>query len=162
MKCVIKPADSSDYERCAEIAVKAWQAGYDEYRDILGQELFVNVFPEWEKAKGDSMKPYFSGREGLYAFKAVEGDMITGFITCRLDQEKMVGELCNNAVDPDFQGRGVGGEMYRWILDFFRKEKMTAALVNTMDENAYLPARKAYEKAGFQKKLKRLTYYMKL
>jgi ribosomal protein S18 acetylase RimI-like enzyme len=87
---------------------------------------------------------------------------IAGFITCDIDLNKKIGTICNNAIDPDYQGKGLGKMMYNFILDVFRMEGMEAAAVATMDEDAYLPARKAYEKAGFKRRLKRLTYYMEL
>ena len=114
------------------------------------------------KAKAESMEPYFRKDTGLHAFKIVTEDGIAGFITCRVDAGRKVGVICNNAVEPGSQGKGLGSMMYEFILDFFREKGMTAAEVSTMKHDAYLPARKAYEKAGFSRKLERLTYYKKL
>ena len=158
----IIPADIEVFPVCADIAIRAWQKGYSEYEEILGTNLFNKIFPGWEQAKADSMEPYFMGGPGKYAYIVLAEGEIAGFITCDMDKQKKIGTICNNAIDPDFQGRGLGSNMYDFILDVFRMEGMQAAAVATMDEDAYLPARKAYEKAGFKKKLRRLTYYMEL
>ncbi len=152
----------NEFPECTRIAVSAWQMGYTEYEEILGTELFKKIFPEWEKAKANAMEPYFKNDKSKRAFTVNIDDKIAGFITCELDQNRKIGTICNNAIDPEFQGKGLGSMMYDFILELFRKEGMTAAAVATMDEDAYLPARKAYEKAGFNKKLKRLTYYREL
>lgn len=158
----IKSADMIDFSDCTDIAIKAWEKGYSEYNDILGEELFGIIFPEWEKAKADSMEPYFKKSRDFMSFKVLSGNLIVGFITARLDYSKKVGTICNNAISPEFQGRGLGSMMYDFILKFFKDEGMVAAEVSTMNEDSYLPARKAYEKAGFEKKLEKRTYFMKL
>jgi len=152
----------NEFPECARIAVNAWQMGYTEYEEILGTELFKKIFPEWEKAKANAMEPYFKNDKSKRAFTVNIDDKIAGFITCELNYSRKIGTICNNAVNPDYQGKGIGSMMHDFILELFRKEGMTAAAVATMDEDAYIPARKAYEKAGFNKKLKRLTYYREL
>lgn len=158
----IIPADMDVFPVCAGIAVRAWEKGYDEYERILGSSLFNNIFPEWKQAKADAMEPYFKGNPENHAYILLFEGEIVGFITCNFNFKKQIGTICNNAIDPDYQGRGFGSRMYDFILDVFRMAGMTAAAVATMNEDSYLPARKAYEKAGFDKKLERLTYYMEL
>lgn len=155
-------AHMNNFSKCTEIAVKAWEKGYREYEQILGEELYNNIFPEWQKAKADAMESYFKDNPDKKAFIYTTDGITKGFITCEFDQTRKVGTICNNAVSPDCQGQGIGSQMYEFILEEFRKEGMTAAVVETVNEEAYIPAIKAYEKAGFNKKLDRITYYMKL
>jgi ribosomal protein S18 acetylase RimI-like enzyme len=162
MKTEILPADMKDFKECVQIAERAWEKGYAEYMEILGIELFNIIFPDWKKAKADSMEPFFNGDRELLAYKVLSDGLLAGFITARIDYIRKVGVICNNAVDPDFQGRGIGSMMYDSILDKFRSLGMMAAEVSTMNEDAYLAARKAYEKVGFDRKLEKMTYYMKL
>lgn len=158
----IIPADMEVFDVCVGIAVNAWQGPYREYEEKLGKELFETIFSEWPEAKSEAMKPFFKGDSEKHAYIVLDEGKIAGFITCRLDLNKKIGTICNNAVDPDFQGRGHGTRMYDFVLDVFRMAGMKAARVDTLDEDSYLPARKAYEKAGFNKKLKRVSYYMEL
>lgn len=158
----IIPAEMEIFDVCVGIAINAWQGPYKDYEEILGHDLFEKIFPDWHKSKADAMEPFFKGHPEKHAYIVLDEGRIAGFITCLLDFDKEVGTICNNAVDPEFQGRGYGTRMYEFILDMFRMEGMKAAAVATMDEDAYLPARKAYEKAGFDKRLRRLTYYMEL
>lgn len=158
----IIPADIEVFPVCVDIAVRAWEKGYREYKQILGDDLFENIFPNWRQVKADAMEPYFCGELSKHSYIILQEGEIAGFITCNLDYDRKVGTISNNAIAPEFQGKGLSSTMYDFILDLFRMEGMTAAAVDTMNEDAYLPARRAYEKAGFNKKLERLTYYMNL
>ena len=162
MELEISEAGYNDLLKCARIAVRAWEKGYAEYKEILGEDLFNVIFPDWKKAKAESMEPFFQGNRDRQAFKVEADGVMAGFVTVQLDRIRRIGVICNNAVDPDFQGKGIGSAMYDFVLEIFRSEGMIAAEVSTMNENAYIPARKAYEKAGFDRKLEKRTYYMKL
>jgi GNAT superfamily N-acetyltransferase len=91
----------------------------------------------------------------------VEG-RIAGFFTFTLDQDRRIGTISNNAVDPAAQGRGLGTAMYERALDLFREARMEYARVRTGLDEGHAPARRAYEKAGFDLSLPDITYYCKL
>ena len=86
---------------------------------------------------------------------------IVGFATFALGANR-IGTICNNGADPEAHVFGVGRTMYREILRIFREKGMLAACVNTGLSEEFLPARRAYEKSGFDRSLCSVTYYMEL
>ncbi|MDQ1327844.1 MAG: hypothetical protein QG641_1127, partial [Candidatus Poribacteria bacterium] len=87
---------------------------------------------------------------------------IVGFITFSLNFDKKIGTIGNNAKDPDSSLKGIGQQMYKAVLDYFRDHDMIYASVHTGLDYAHAPARKAYERAGFNIHHEDVDYYMKL
>jgi ribosomal protein S18 acetylase RimI-like enzyme len=73
-----------------------------------------------------------------------------------------IGEIGNNAVHPDVQGRGIGPQMYRHALERLRELGMRFVKVGTGGDPAHAPARRAYEKVGFDVQLPGVEYYCRL
>ena len=82
--------------------------------------------------------------------------------TMFIDPERCIGTILNNAVDPAAQGQGVGTAMYERVLTLFRDAGMEYARVHTGLDEGHAPARRAYEKAGFDLSIPDVTYYQKL
>jgi ribosomal protein S18 acetylase RimI-like enzyme len=81
-----------------------------------------------------------------WMFVLEEEDKVVGFLTYFLDFCKKIGEIGNNAIRPDYQGRGLGEIMYREALKRFREAGMLYAELGTRLDEAHIPARAAYEK----------------
>jgi GNAT superfamily N-acetyltransferase len=96
------------------------------------------------------------------ALVATAGEEVVGFVTFRCDQERRVGRVGNNAVDPGFQGRGIAPRLYAHVLDRMRALGMKAAMVQTGGDPSHAPARRAYEKAGFTARVTWVDYYQGL
>jgi len=62
-------------------------------------------------------------------------------------------------VRPDFQGRGIGRRMYEHVFDQMRQAGMRVVKVTTGLDEAHVPARRAYEKVGFERNLQFIEYY---
>jgi GNAT superfamily N-acetyltransferase len=67
-----------------------------------------------------------------------------------------------NAVSLDFRGMGIGTKMYEFVLDKMRTEGMKYASVSTGLDDGHAAARRSYEKAGFEKNLPSIKYFMEL
>ncbi len=93
-------------------------------------------------------------------FVAVADGKVVGYATFGTDEARKVGSVLNNAVDPEFQGQGIGSALHRRVLDEFRKKGMSFAVVTTLEHD--LPARRVYEKHGFQEIAKSVHYTMAL
>ena len=52
-------------------------------------------------------------------------------------------------VDPDYQRRGISSRLTQIATDHMRKNGMDIAVVETGGDPGHLPARAAYEAAGF-------------
>jgi ribosomal protein S18 acetylase RimI-like enzyme len=91
------------------------------------------------------------------------GGQIAGFITFFvINSDRGLGEIGNNAVHPDFQGRGLGKRQYERVFEELRLKGVAIVQVTTGLDDAHAPARHAYEAAGFDKELPKITYLRKL
>lgn len=100
-------------------------------------------------------------REKPDAFFVAEVDgRVAGYASFSVDLRRSIGEVGNNAVHPDFQGRGIGGAMNRHILDHFRELGLKFAQVTTLEHD--LPAQHVYLKNGFRELVRSIHYSMEL
>jgi len=85
---------------------------------------------------------------------------VVGYAMYSISESDGIGEVRNNAVDPDYQGKGVGTAMNKWIIDHFRKLKLKIARVSTLEHDK--PAQRVYEKQGFKELARTIHYSMEL
>ena len=72
-----------------------------------------------------------------------------GFVAVKLDFESSMGEIYMVAVDPDFQGHGIGSALVEFALAWMKEAGMSVAMVETGGDLGHAPARRTYEKLGF-------------
>src|SRR5262249_14201172 len=82
-------------------------------------------------------------------FVATMNNEIVGLVSFSLHAEKRIGEIGLNAVLPDHAGQGVGTSMYEFAMARMKESGMALATVSTGGDPSHLPARRAYQKAGF-------------
>ena len=78
------------------------------------------------------------------------------------NKKTRVAEIGNNAVHPDWQSHGIGTRMYAYVLEMMRQGGMRFAKVRTGGDPAHAPARTAYERVGFSKRIEHVEYHMEL
>jgi ribosomal protein S18 acetylase RimI-like enzyme len=144
-----------------DTANRAWQPIYRAYRTAYGEELFPILVPNVETRKGEEMRR-LCANEPSSIYVCVEGGRRVGFIHISMDHTRRMGVIGNNAVDPGCGLKGIGQEMYRFALGRFREAGMTYASVTTGLDEGHAPARRAYERAGFDISHSDIHYYMKL
>ena len=75
---------------------------------------------------------------------------VVGFVAVELHHpERSMGEISMLAVDPDYQGSGIGTALTEFALDRLKDAGMTVALVETRGDPGHAAARRTYEKAGY-------------
>ena len=72
------------------------------------------------------------------------------------------GEIGNNALSFDYKGKGIAQQVYNFIFEELKKLGAKMVIVTTGLDDGHIPARKAYEKAGFKCNLKSITYYKEI
>jgi GNAT superfamily N-acetyltransferase len=78
------------------------------------------------------------------------GESVVGFVAIELDHpERGMGETSMLAVDPDYQGDGIGTALTEFALDRLQDAGMTVAMVETGGDPGHAAARRTYEKAGY-------------
>jgi len=93
-------------------------------------------------------------------FVAEEDDKALGYISTRLDREAGKGRIPNLAVDKAAQGRGIGRQLIGHALDYFRREGMAFAMIETMANNPI--GQHLYPSCGFVEAGRQIHYAVKL
>ncbi|MFH1761779.1 MAG: GNAT family N-acetyltransferase [bacterium] len=143
------------------IGNKAWQGIYKAYREIYGKELYNIIIKNAETRKGEQIRSYCDECP-QNNFVCEEDGNIVGFVQFTMDKEAGIGEIGNNAVDPDCGLKGIGQQLYKAVLEHFRKNNIRYAKVVTGTDEGHAPARRAYERSGFDIQVGQVTFYKKL
>lgn len=85
---------------------------------------------------------------------------IVGYITTRIDRESKIGWIPNMAVLPGYQGRGIGKALMQVAFDYFRREGMILAKIETLDQNPV--GTQFYPKVGFMEVARQIHYVLPL
>lgn len=93
-------------------------------------------------------------------FVAEEEGEVVGYITTRLDAFTGIGRIPNLAVDERYRGRGLGGELIRFAIDWMREQGMSLAKIETLVQNERGQA--LYPRFGFREVARQIHYVMSL
>ncbi len=87
--------------------------------------------------------------------KLTEKDNIVGFVICQIVLDEAT--LFNIAIDPIFQGKGLGKQLLRELIEQLRAKKIATLWLEVRESN--LPAQKLYDSLGFNEVTIRKNYY---
>jgi len=162
---VLRQARSEDLPPIDEIAVLCWQPIFDSYISMLGMEWYEIARPDpemtWQERKTGQIRRQFLEHPDWFWALEKQGEVI-GFLTFHIDKEKSTGIIGNNGVHPEHAGQGLGKFMYRHVLQHFREQGLRFAKVGTGLDEGHLPARRAYEGAGFDRAVPAVEYWQDL
>jgi ribosomal protein S18 acetylase RimI-like enzyme len=137
----------------------------ERYIEMLGPACYEVVRPDpeltWQERKtGQNRRLFADHPDWLWVLQ--EGESIIGFVSFYLISKRGYGHIDNNGVDPAYAGQGWGTFMYRHVLDYFREQGLRYAHVDTGLDEAHIPARRAYEKVGFDRQVPTVDYWQDL
>jgi len=159
----IRSAQTEDVPAACEIAKKAWVRVHDSFREIMGGEMHDVVCANWQENKAGQVSGQFErSSDWFYVVEREDDKCVVGFVTFGIDEGKSLGTISNNAIEPSCQGIGLGAAMYTFVLNLFRTQGLRFASVSTGLDEGHAPARRAYEKAGFDIRQENVTYYQTL
>jgi ribosomal-protein-alanine N-acetyltransferase len=120
--------------------------------DQIESEVFIDP---WEPGTFAEALIYYP----TTYFVAVCESRIAGFAVGAIEDtgENIYGHLCNFAVSPDFQKRGIGTALMRRIEQQFALESATGAQLEVRESN--LRAQRFYIRLGYQPVLQMGGYY---
>lgn len=156
---MIRNYTADDLDTIIQIGNAAWSNIYKVMRNDLGDEIFQIVTPNTDTCKGLQIIEQ-AKTHPEWIMVCEEQGQIVGFLTYRLDGE--IADICNNAVDPKCQLKGIGQQMYQAALTHFRSLGIKVVRVTTGLDEGHAPARRAYKRAGFSIKRESVTYFMEL
>jgi ribosomal protein S18 acetylase RimI-like enzyme len=88
-------------------------------------------------------------RLSLRAWSPVFAGSTVDFVAVKLDSESSMGEIYMVAIDPEYQGRGIGSTLIEFALDQMKNAGVSIVMVETGGDPGHAPARRTYERLGF-------------
>ena len=158
---MIRAFRKEDLETICAIAKRAYTRIFNGFEEQIGKEALDIWIPDARNSKTVQLT-LMADRHPEWLHVCERNGRIVGFIMFNLDYERKLGTINNNASDPLAGEKGVGHEMYTFALDYFRREGMKMAMVHTGLDEAHAPARKAYERMGFDRTIPEVLYFKML
>jgi ribosomal protein S18 acetylase RimI-like enzyme len=142
----LRRLEDEDRESVIALSLRAWEPVFASFRDVLGDDLYRRVHPDWERDQARSVADALARNE---SWVAVVDGKVAGFVNVTFDVEERSGEIYMIAVDPAAQRQGVASLLTALALDEMRARGLDLAIVATGGDPGHAPARHTYEKAGF-------------
>lgn len=112
---------------------------------------------QWRKARhlDDDVR---NDPAGIFVLD-VDGQ-VAGCITTRIDREAGIGFIPNLAVAEEYRGRGHGRQLLEHVLAYFRREGLSHARIETLQQNDV--GNHLYRSLGFQEVARQVHFCAKL
>ena len=132
-----------------DLSLRAWAPAFASLEQTLGSGIFRRQHPDWREDQRQAVEEVCAAKKGR-VWVAEVGGVTVGFVAVALHSpERSMGEISMLAVDPDYQGGGIGTALTGFALDRLKDAGMTVAMVETGGDPGHAAARRVYEKAGY-------------
>ena len=145
----IREFREGDLETVVEFSLRAWAPVFASVRDVLGEDIFLRLHPDWKVNQAEAVRSSCTNDE-RDVFVAVANGRPVGFVAVGLNAfHERMGVIDVIGVDPDYQRRGISLRLTEFATKHMRSCGMNIAVVETGGDPGHTPARRAYETAGF-------------
>jgi len=145
----IREFREGDLAAIVEFSLRAWSPVFASLREVLGDEIFLYLHPDWEANQAKAVESSCTSSE-LDVYVAVADEHPVGFVAVALNAfHERMGVIQIIGVDPAYQRQGVAEQLTTFALDHMRSAGMDIAVVETGGDPGHAPARAAYEAFGF-------------
>jgi GNAT superfamily N-acetyltransferase len=149
MRSRIRPFEDRDAEAVIDLSLRTWAPVFASLEGVLGPDIFRRLHPDWREDQRRAVREVCAEKKGRVWVAEMEGATV-GFVATEVfDPGRNMGEVSMLAVDPDYQGDGIGTALTEFALDRLKDAGMKVAMVETGGDPGHAAARRTYEKAGF-------------
>jgi ribosomal protein S18 acetylase RimI-like enzyme len=157
---LINPYNAKDLPAIVSLSVRAWAPVFESLQNAMDAQVFSHFYPHWQEVQANAVEAACSASD-MEVWTARDGDSIVGFVAAKLHHDSGMGEIYMIAVDPEHQGMGIGGALTDQAIHWMRESGIAVAMVETGGDPGHAPARRIYERLGFQE-LPVARYFIKL
>lgn len=148
MEFQIVPFAQSHLESVIQLSLRAWEPVFDSIRNALEPAVYSAFYPDWREVQRNDVTAACTSAEHD-TWVAQIGENVVGFVDItRSDQ--VLAEIHMLAVDPAYQGQGIGIQLTEFAVERMRQAGASVAMVQTGGDPGHAPARRTYEAAGFR------------
>lgn len=145
----IEPYKPQQLDTIIRLSLRAWTPVFDSIQEAMNSDVYQVFYPDnWRVSQQKAVEDVCTA-EDTNVWVAIASGSPVGFIAVKLHSEDSMGEIYMVAVDPDFQGQGIGSTLITFALDWMKDAGMSIAMVETGGDRGHAVARHTYEKAGF-------------
>ena len=150
MEMRIEPYNAHQLEAVILLSLRAWAPVFDSIQKAMNSDVYRAFYPDnWRVSQQKAVEDVCAA-EDTNVWVAIDAGSTVGFIAVKLHPDDKMGEIYMIAVEPDFQGQGIGTALIDFALDWMKDAGMSIAMVETGGDRGHAPARHTYEKAGFE------------
>jgi GNAT superfamily N-acetyltransferase len=138
----IREFRTGDLETVVEFSLRAWAPVFDSVRDVLGDDIFLRLHPDWKAGQSEAVRSSCTNPE-RDVFVAVASGRPVGFVAIALNAfHERMGVIDIIGVDPEYQRRGVSSRLTEFATRHMRSRGMDIAVVETGGDPGHAPARR--------------------
>ncbi|NJL69035.1 MAG: GNAT family N-acetyltransferase [Oscillatoriales cyanobacterium RU_3_3] len=146
----IEPYNAHQLDAIVSLSLRAWAPVFDSLEKVMDIDVYRAFYPDnWSVSQQKAVEDVCAADDTNVWVAAIETGSIAGFVAVKLHSEDSMGEIYMIAVDPDFQGQGIGTALIEFALNWMKDAGMSVAMVETGGDPGHAKARRTYEKAGF-------------
>ena len=153
LRLAIRLANPTDLPALQAIRAAAFAPVFRSFHELVGAEIADTAFRTIDEEQAELLAGLAERGPDKELHVALADGRSCGFVSVLFDRKSRLGEIGLNAVHPDWSGRGIGARLYEFALERMRQEGMAVATVGTGGDPSHAPARRAYQKAGFEKEI---------
>lgn len=154
---IIRPYRPQDLPELRRITVESF--GSVAVDEMLERRFGVWNGRDWKVRKADHIDDDCAANPAG-CFVAEKGGAVAGYITTRIDRLNGIGRIPNLAVTAEARGQGLGRRLIAHALEYFRREGLTLAKIETMASNPV--GQNLYPACGFEEIGRQVHYAMRL
>lgn len=145
----IEPYTSQHLDAIVRLSLRTWTPVFESIQNAMDADVYQAFYPDnWRVSQQKAVEEVCTAEE-IKVWVALDVGSTVGFVAVKLDPESKMGEIYMVAVDPDFQGHGIGSTLIEFALAQMKNAEMSIAMVETGADPGHAPARHTYEKLGF-------------
>ncbi|NER99667.1 MAG: GNAT family N-acetyltransferase [Symploca sp. SIO1B1] len=145
----IQPYDPKYLDAVVCISLRAWAPVFDSIQNTMDADVYQVFYPDGWRVSQQKAVEDVCAAEDTNIWVAIDADSVIGFVAVKLHSEDSMGEIYMVAVEPDFQGQGIGSALIEFALEWMKNAGMSIAMVETGGDPGHALARHTYEKVGF-------------
>jgi GNAT superfamily N-acetyltransferase len=146
----IKPYTHHHLDAVVRLSLRAWTPVFESIQQAMNADVYQAFYPDHWRVSQQKAVEDVCAAEDINVWVAIEAGSTVGFVAVKLHSEDSMGEIYMVAVDPNFQGHGIGTALTEFALDWIKETGMSIAMVETGGDLGHAPARRTYEKVGFE------------
>lgn len=145
----IEPYDPRHLDAVIRLSLRAWTPVFNSIQKAMDADVYRAFYADnWRVSQIHAVEDVCAA-EDTNVWVAIDSGSTVGFVAVKLHSETSMGEIYMVAVEPNFQGHGIGTALIKFALDWMKDARMSIAMVETGGDPGHAPARHTYEKVGF-------------